>query len=80
MKLVTVKVFHEKSDEYEAQTFACVATSATEAVRLVNDYVGANSPYKRIEADQEVTNATMDGPAQVLGPMGAPAFTWGKAT
>lgn len=80
MKLITVRVFHEITDADAARTYVCVATSAEEAVLLVKDYVGANSPYKKIEEDQEVTNASMNGPARVLGWCGAPPFTWGKAT
>ncbi len=75
MKLVTVSAFHETADEEAAQTFICIARSAEEAVDLVREYAGANHPYKSIESDQEVTNATLDGPARVLGWCGAPAFT-----
>lgn len=80
MKLITVRVFYETTDADAAQTCVCVAASAEEAIQLVNEHVGANSPYKKIEADQEVTNASMGGPARVLGWCGAPPFTWGKAT
>ena len=32
--------------------------------------------HKRVEVEEVVFGARMDGPARVLGSMGSPAFTW----
>ena len=76
MKLITLTTSREGTDEGEGTTFACVARTPREAMRLLWEHLGDNSPYSRVDVDEIVFEAPMDGPSRVLGPLGASAFTW----
>ena len=79
MKLITLTASREGADEGEGTTFACVARTPRDAIRLLWERLGDNSPFSRVEVDEVVFSAPMGGSAQVLGPLGARAFTWPEA-
>lgn len=79
MNLITLTAFREGADEGEGTTFACVARRPREAIRLLWERLGDNSPYSRVDVEEVVFTAPMNGPSQVRGPLGARAFTWLQA-
>ena len=77
MKLMTLTAFWDGADEeYEGCTFACVARRPSEANRQLRAYLGEDCRNARIEVEEVVFSAPMDGPARVLGPLAGGAFAW----
>jgi hypothetical protein len=76
MKLITLTASREGAAEGEGMTFVCVARTEREGIGLVNEHLGDNSAYSRVNVEEVVFTAAMDGSSRVLGPFGAGAFTW----